>query len=388
MLACPAMTQGPPTAPPDGWSGRDKAAAAALLLVLLGLFFVRAETRRPDPSRVPLGLDVLVIHVGGLRADAVGAADLASDLGLPPEDLLVFERAFAPSGDARRSLLSALRGELVLNLDAAPGPGSLADVAPNSVLIAEGELPAKAGDSFDVVVPVADRAAAPDALAAALRDRPDRPVLAFVHLGSSARPLHADTTESGRLRDRYFRLVGDLRGTVARVAQAASSRDRPQLVVLAGASGMELGGHPEAPDRPWDSHLRVPFVMGLRGGAGLPTGARRAIVSTADLAPTVLDLLDLKGGRGTSLEPFVHGWERGPVHTSLVFADRHFAGVRTEEWKLTVPVDAPWRPRTAEATLHSLAEDPEEAHDLASAGRGLGPVGEELLAVLQAGLVE
>jgi len=381
------MTERPPDDMRSGWSRRDQALVAALLVVLVGLFALRAETRRPDPSRVPRGLDVLVLHVGGLRADAVSVADLASDLGMEPSELLVFELAFAPSGDARRSLLSALRGDLVLNLDAAPGPGSLAFADGwHSILVTEGDTPAGAREGFDVVVDAASRSATPDALTSALREAGDGPVLAVVHLGGSAAPLHTDTTSSGTLQGRYAALVVELRGTIARLAQAASVRDRPLLVVAAGANGMELGEHPETPDRPWDSHLRVPFVLGLKGAAGLPTGPRRALVSTADLAPTVLDLLDARTTViGTSLEPFIHGWEQPPVHPRLVFADRHFAGVRTEAWKLIVPVAAPWRPQAVSASLYALEEDPGETWDLAK-DRRLGPVGEELLAALVTGL--
>ncbi len=371
----------PPEDMRSGWLRRDQVLVAVLLLVLVGLFVVRAQTRRPDPSRMPRGIDVLVLHVGGLRADAVSAADLGSDLGLEPDELLIFEKAFAPSGDTRRSLLSTLRGELVLNLDAPPGPSSLAHADGwHSILVTEGEAPASAADGFDTVVEAASREDAPGALSRALADAGDGPTLAVVHLGSSAAPLHVDTTSSAELQARYAALVADLRGTLARLASA--TRRRPLLIALAGANGMELGGHPDAPDQPWDSHLRVPFLMGLRGGTGLPTGVRRALVSTADLGPTVLDLIDARDTSvGVSLEPLMHGWEQPPVHDRLVFADRHYAGVRTEAWKLTVPVAAPWRPLAESVSLYALGEDPEEVWDLA-ADRKLGPIGEELLASL------
>lgn len=375
------MTQRPPSDLRSGWPRRDQALVAALLVVLVGLFVLRAETRRPDPSRVPRGLDVLVLHVGGLRADAVSAADLASDLGLEPQELLVFDKAFAPSGDARRSLLSALRGELVLNLDAPPGPGSLA-TAPgwHSILVTEGETPPSAQVGFDAVVEAPNREATPGLLATAFAGAGDDPALAVVHLGSSSAPLHVDTTSSTELEARYAALVRDLRGTLARLA--AATRRRPLLLVLAGANGMELGGHPDAPNEPWDSHLRVPFLMGLRGGTGLPTGTHHALVSTADLGPTVLDLIDARATEiGVSLKPLMHGWEQPPVHARLVFAGRHYAGVRTDDWKLTVPVAAPWRPLAESASLYALGEDPEEVWDLAK-DRRLGPVGEELLAAL------
>ena len=67
------------------------------------------------------------------------------------------------------------------------------------------------------------------------------------------------------------------------------------------------------------------------------------------------------------------------------FADRHYAAVRTQDWKLIVPVRLPWQPMAESAALYSLAEDPSESYDLA-AERKLGPVGEQLLSDLSARL--
>ena len=78
------------------------------------------------------------------------------------------------------------------------------------------------------------------------------------------------------------------------------------------------------------------------------------------------------------LGPLVHGWARPPVHERLFVADRHYAAVRTRAWKLSVPVEAPWRPLPGASELYSLSEDPGEQADLV-ASRPLGPVGVELL---------
>ena len=385
-----------PQLSPSGWTGKERALLVVLVLILTGLFVLRAQTRRPDPSRVPQRPDVLVIHVGGLRSDAAPAETLAVDLGLRGHELLVFPQAFAPSGDGRRSLLSLLAGDLVLNLDAAPGPESLAPTLSKAgwttLLVAEGELPPGASKGFDHV---GESNVEGNALAHLRRlmgaSPADRPVLAVVHLGTSDRALHARTTESTALRAEYDTLVHDIRGRIADLARTAW-RDRPGLVVLAGASGMELGGHPDAPDRPWDSHLRVPLLIGLRGGAGMPLGIHRAMVQTTDVAPTLLDLLDLRdratrdadgqGRTGVSLEPLVHGWSRAPVHERLFFADRHHVAVREVSWKLIAPVQAPWHVDAERSQLYSLSEDPREAFDLA-ADRPLGPVGTGLLQALR-----
>jgi hypothetical protein len=391
---------GHPELPPSGWTLREKALLLALVAALAGLFVLRVQTRRPDPSRVPARLDVLVIHAAGLRADAAPAADLAADLGFTADAVLSFEEAFAPSGDVRRSLLSLLEGDVVLNLDAMAGPGSLgvafADAGWTTALVAQGALPDGANVGFASRRSTPTLATVPDELTAAL-DAADRskPVFALVHLAGPAEPLHATTTDSSQLAARYAALVSELRGTLSRLAVAAATRKRPGLVALVGASGMELGGHPEEPGAPWDSQLRVPMLIGLRGGDGLPTGSHQALVQTTDLAPTLLDLLDLRDrptrdGDGTvrlgvSLEPLAHGWSRPPVHERLFFADRHHAAVRTRSWKLIAPVRHPWKPVTERAQLYSLDEDPQERFDLA-AQRPLGPVGADLLQRLTAQL--
>jgi arylsulfatase A-like enzyme len=136
----------------------------------------------------------------------------------------------------------------------------------------------------------------------------------------------------------------------------------------------------------------VPLLIGLRNGEGMPTGEHRAMVQTTDLAPTLLDLLDLRDRAtrdadgldrtGVSLEPLVHGWARAPVHEHVFFADRHHAAVRSDSWKLITPVQAPWHVVAERSQLFSLAEDPREEFDLA-ADRPLGPVGIELLQALR-----
>ena len=385
-----------PKVPPAGWSGKERLLLLLLVVVLGLLFALRVHTRRPDPARVPSHPDVLVIHAAGLRVDAAPPSDLAADLGFAADELLVFPQAFAPSGDARRSLLSVLTGDLVLNLKASTGPASLGavldDAGWSTVIVAEGELPDGAvvgfDSSFSSTVP---GDAAPNLRRLVAAAPADRPLLAVVHLGTSGQALHARTTESAALRAGYDALVTDLRSTIAGLAGMAD-RGRPGLVALAGASGMELGGHPDAPDRPWDSHLRVPLLIGLRNGDGMPTGEHLVMVQTTDLTPTLLDLLDLRDRptrdgdghtrTGISLEPLVHGWSRAPVHSHLFFADRHHAAVRSDSWKLIAPVQAPWHVVAERAQLFSLAEDPREEFDLA-ADRALGPVGVELLQALR-----
>ena len=183
-----------------GWSRAERGALIVFLLLLVALFVFRVQSRRLDDSRVPLNADLVLIHVAGLRADALTPAELAADLGLPSEELLVWSNAYAPSGDARRSLLSLLRGDLVLNLESSPGPGSIAArfgaAGWQTVFVGEGDLPAAASHEFQRSYKADNLKIVPDTLAEALeRSAVDRPLLLMIHLGSTGRPLHTTTTD-------------------------------------------------------------------------------------------------------------------------------------------------------------------------------------------------
>lgn len=374
-----------------GWSGGETLLLGALILVLVALFVVRVQTRRIDSARLPTQPDLLVLHVDELRADAVPTDTLAADLGLPADELLVFNRAFAQSTDGLRSALSLLRGDLALNLQQRPGPASLparlAAAGWDTLLLAPPTLVQAAGPDFGLAMTV-DRAAMPDALAGA---RPDSaPLFAFVHVPPAGSPLHGQTTDARELQTRYRGRVSELRGLIAALSQSLL-RDRPQILVLMGASGAELGEHPDDPERLHDTRLHVPLLIGLRNGRGLPHDTHDTLVQSADLAPTLLDFVDLRSvdererdgvaHDGVSLEPLAHGWTIPPVHDHLVFAGPGEVAIRSEAWKLAAAVDEPWRIRRSDVRLHALSEDPGERTDLAD-GRDLGPRGQALLTAL------
>lgn len=385
--------------PASGWSKAERLGLLALVLVLAGLFWARVETRRQDGARTPLSADVVMIHIAGLRADALPSDSLASEAGLDPDRVLTWSDSFAPSGDARRSLLSVLRGDMVLNLDHAPGPESLPSVLGAAgwatTLIVEGQPPGRAGAEFGEVIPAGARAEVPELVAEVISTAPDSPIFLFVHIGSSGTHLHATTTNATQLLEEYKARIKELRGLVARIGQGLTPRKRPRYLALAGASGLELGAHPNFPNRPWDDHLKVPMVLGLQQGDGLPFGRHTAMVQTSDLAPTLLDLLDLRrpaqrdeaesARTGRSLEALVHGWERPPIHDELFFADVGHVAVRTPSWKLITPVSAPWRLHSESAMLYALGEDPAEQFDLVQSRR-LGLAGRDLMERLRAQL--
>ena len=85
---------------------------------------------------------------------------------------------------------------------------------------------------------------------------------------------------------------------------------------------------------------------------------------------------------GRSLEPLMHGWALPPVHSELYFADIGHAAVRSQEWKLIGPVDAPWRLQESEILIFALGEDPGEHNSLARSAP-LGPIGSGLLTRLR-----
>jgi arylsulfatase A-like enzyme len=164
-------------------------------------------------------------------------------------------------------------------------------------------------------------------------------------------------------------------------------------LALVGASGLELGEHPEAPDVPYDSQLRVPFLLGVKGGDGLAARDHAVLVQTTDLGPTLLDMLDLRSSEerdgdgevrtGVSLEAYIHGWSPNLPHEALFFASAAHGAVRTNDWKLITPLSSLILPSADGAELYSLTEDPAEVHDLLADGRPMGPTAEHLFGALQ-----
>ncbi len=384
--------------PPAGWTGRERLIITVLLVALVGAALVRADTRRPDSSRNPTDLDVLIIHAGGLGASAAALGELANDLDFDPIDMQLWSNAFAQSTDPTRSARCLLDGDLVRDMGEELSPESLPIRLQSrgwrTILVDDGgSLARDIGGSFDVATPVLQASEAAPALAAWWSDRgaDDPPRFAFVQLGFGHEPLHSDTTEDHVLQERYKLRVKRIRETVRAVAAAARADERGQLVLLMGASGIETGEHPGAPNLPWDAQLRVPLLMGLRWADGLPPGDLQPQVQSADVAPTILDLLDLRTANerhadgtervGRSLEPHLHGWRQGAVHEALVFFGVDHVAVRSPEWKLIVPIERPLRPLQEGAQLYALTEDPGEQRDLLS-DNSFGPVADGLFAML------
>ncbi len=381
--------------PPAGWSGRERLVLITLLVALGALVLLRASTRRADSARTPLELDVLVIHAAGLRADGATTKSLANDLDFDPADMLLWINAFAQGTDAGRSARALLEGDIVRDLGAPAAPLSLqrrlGEQGWRTIIVDDSNAPGSPlQDGFETSVPIENAEAAPGALAAHWPQADEAPAFAFVQLGFGEEPLHSDTTEAYVLQERYRLRLRRIRDVVRGVARTARS-DRPQLVVLMGASGLALGEHPSTTELPHDELVRVPLLLGLRNADGLPTGTYGALVQGADLGPTLLDILDLRSREerradgvrraGRSLEPHIHGWRTGPVHEHIVLFGVSHLAVRSADWKLIAPFDAPLRPRQAGSILYSLQEDPGERNDLLRNGEP-GPVSDTLFGIL------
>lgn len=83
----------------------------------------------------------------------------------------------------------------------------------------------------------------------------------------------------------------------------------------------------------YDEVFRVPLVTNLGDGNDVPN-----LVQLIDIAPTVLDLLDLDGPQmdGESLVPLVRGddgWEERPAAFAEEAYTERRVGIRTESWK-------------------------------------------------------
>jgi hypothetical protein len=360
-----------------------------LVAALGATMVVRVATRRPDDARTPRQADVLVLHLAGLRADAAVPEEFTADLGCDPAAAAVFVHAFAQSTDPARSARSALLGDLARDLEGPLGDDSLVARLRGAgfetrLVTDDARLAAQLGSSFESTERV-DAAAAAAALSAAWPRGDAAPAFVFVHLAFGAEPLHSDTTEAYVLKERHRLRVRRLREAIAALARAARPT-RPQYVVLLGGNGLPLGEHPARGDgeAPFDAQLRVPFILALRGGDGLPGLRDGELVQSADLAPTLLDLLDIVGpspagtpGAGVSLEARIQGWQSTPPHDAIfLLAPQHLA-VRTADWKLIAPLRPPLRPERAGARLYSLREDPAETFDLL-ASRTPGPVADAL----------
>jgi arylsulfatase A-like enzyme/predicted Zn-dependent protease len=143
--------------------------------------------------------------------------------------------------------------------------------------------------------------------------------------------------------------------------------DRSVLVIV-GDHGESLGEHRESTHGIflYESAMRVPMI--LRAPGLVPDGARIAgPVSTVDLAPTILELLDLPplpDAQGRSLVDLMRGDE--DASDAVVFAETVMPRLEFGWSELRMARDGRFKYIQApREELYDLVEDPEELHNLA-----------------------
>ncbi len=166
----------------------------------------------------------------------------------------------------------------------------------------------------------------------------------------------------------------------------SSGHDGDTVVAVLSDHGESLGEHGEVTHAVllYEATLHVPLLI---AGPGLPAGqAVDARVSTVDVAPTLLRLLDVEPGpemTGRDLGPAFRGQRlRGePLYAESIFGrlNCRWSSLRSwtsEDWKLV---------QGSRTELFHLTEDPGETHDRAAEE---GPRVERMRAALQAAVAK
>lgn len=168
---------------------------------------------------------------------------------------------------------------------------------------------------------------------------------------------------SGRqyLRDRYDQTLRWLDDEVSRLFDALDDDD---IVVLFSDHGEEFWDHDgfEHGHTLYDELLRVPLVI---RGPGMQAGRSDVPVSLLDVAPTVLDLLEVDAGEvdGTSLVRLASG---DATLTNLLRERPQTFGrplYGRDRWGVLAK-DRKWTTHRGQESLFDLAKDPGEQNDL------------------------
>jgi arylsulfatase A-like enzyme len=213
--------------------------------------------------------------------------------------------------------------------------------------------PRHAGRYADLALP------APPSLGEA--DVADKPawVRALPPLGA------ADIERMREAKRRSFEALLAVDEAVRRILQALRERGELEetVVVLTSDNGLAFGEHRwDRKSCPYEECIRVPLLV---RAPGLAHRVEPALVSAVDLAPTILDLVDVRPGGaldGASLVPLLRG---GPPPRREVYVE--FAGDANVPawWALRRPDWLYVELATGERELYDLRRDPFQLVNLA-----------------------
>jgi choline-sulfatase len=180
--------------------------------------------------------------------------------------------------------------------------------------------------------------------------------------------IASSLTEDNRrgLEARYdhgVRFVDEELGELIERFRAAGKLD-DTLVIVTADHGEGFFEHKSLTHgfEPYDEVARVPFIVRPPSQMKMPLGVRKTLVSHVDLAPTLLDLLDLPplpGASGTSYEPALR--EGREMDRAVLIQTELSAALRSGTRKLILRSDK-------RIELYDLAADPGEKRNLAAGG--------------------
>jgi arylsulfatase A-like enzyme len=348
----------------------------------------------------PPALNVVIVTLDTTRADRIGASGGPRAVATPALDQIasegvLFEDANSPVPLTLPAHCTLFTGRLPPGHGARENVSTLAAATPTlamalkargyrtgafvgSPVLARSRGLGAGFDVYDDRIPWRSAWAHPRRRADAVVDRALRwmdgnsesPFFAWLHFYDAHAPYEAmapfDRVYAGRP---YEAAIASMDAQIGRLRAYLEEHDltKRTVLVVIGDHGEGLGEHGELTHGLflYQSVLRVPFIVRAPSAA---TGGQRVTdaVSSADLTPTVLDLLGappIDGVDGRSLAPVIlrSSQEARPdVYAENLYPQRRFRwsemrAIRSGRLKL---IDKT-RPE-----LYDLARDPDETHDL------------------------
>ena len=211
----------------------------------------------------------------------------------------------------------------------------------------------------------------------------ERPLLLWVHLFEPHAPYEPDPargTEGRRLPApvRYDDEVARADHEIGRLMAGLAERAASALVIVAGDHGEAFGEHGEIAHSVflYDTTLHVPLIMAGPGISAAPAG-QGAVVSLADVFPTVLEVLGLprQDVDGVSLLPLAAGGAMAPrdlyaeTFAPLIdFGWSSLRSVRSGPWKYIAAPSPELYDVASDAgeQLNSIEREGGRARDLAA----------------------